>query len=75
MEGHKIRLGIILLRDHPLPPLLRTSNRIEARGTYNGYAVAMRIGKLEEALAIFAELKMPRQRDAVRAALDKTDAA
>ena len=31
VEEHKIRLGIILLRDHPLPPLLRTSNRIEAR--------------------------------------------
>jgi len=31
VEEHKVRLGIILLRDHPLPPLLRTSNRIEAR--------------------------------------------
>src|SRR6266852_3091583 len=31
VEEHKIRLGIILLREHPLPPLLRTSNRIEAR--------------------------------------------
>jgi tetratricopeptide (TPR) repeat protein len=31
--------------------------------------------KLEQALAIFTELKMPRQRDAVQAALDKTDTA
>ena len=32
VEEHRIRLGIILLRDHPLPPLLRTSsNYIEAR--------------------------------------------
>jgi hypothetical protein len=29
----------------------------------------------EQALAIFAELKMPRERDAVQAELDKTDAA
>jgi hypothetical protein len=29
----------------------------------------------ERALAIFAELKMPRERDAVLAELDKTDAA
>ena len=28
---HKIRLAIVMLRDHPLPPLLRTSNFIEAR--------------------------------------------
>ena len=28
--------------------------------------------KLEEALTLFTELKMPRQRDAVRAELDKT---
>src|SRR5271157_4896434 len=28
---HKIRLAIVMLRDHPLPPLLRTSNWIEAR--------------------------------------------
>ncbi len=30
--------------------------------------------KLEQALAIFAELKMPRERDAVLAEPDKTDA-
>ena len=30
VEEHKVRLAIILLRDHPLPPLLRTSNRIDA---------------------------------------------
>ena len=29
--------------------------------------------KLEQALAIFTELKMPRQRDAVQAALEKVD--
>src|SRR5208337_4697590 len=28
---HKIRLAIVMLREHPLPPLLRTSNWIEAR--------------------------------------------
>src|SRR5271157_2142145 len=28
---HKIRRAIVMLRDHPLPPLLRTSNWIEAR--------------------------------------------
>jgi tetratricopeptide (TPR) repeat protein len=28
---HKIRLAIVMLREHPLPPLLRTSNFIEAR--------------------------------------------
>jgi hypothetical protein len=31
VEEHKVRLGIILLRDYPLPPVLRTCNRIEAR--------------------------------------------
>jgi tetratricopeptide (TPR) repeat protein len=31
--------------------------------------------KLEQALAIFSELKMPRERDAVQAELDKTNAA
>jgi len=31
--------------------------------------------KFEQALAIFTELKMPRERDAVQAKLDKTDAA
>jgi tetratricopeptide (TPR) repeat protein len=31
VEEHKVRLGIILLREHPLPPLLRTSNFIDAR--------------------------------------------
>ena len=31
VEEHKIRLAIIRLRDHKLPPLLRTSNCIEAR--------------------------------------------
>ncbi len=31
VEEHKIRLAIVMLRDHPLPPLLRTSNYIEAR--------------------------------------------
>ena len=31
VDEHRIRLGIVLLRDHPLPPLLRTSNYIDAR--------------------------------------------
>jgi hypothetical protein len=31
--------------------------------------------KLKQALSIFVELKMPRERDAVQAELDKTDAA
>src|SRR5271166_4889713 len=31
VEEHKIRLAIVMLREHPLPPLLRTSNWIEAR--------------------------------------------
>jgi hypothetical protein len=31
--------------------------------------------KFEQALAIFVELKMPCERDAVQAELDKTDAA
>ncbi len=31
VEEHKIRLAIVMLREHPLPPLLRTSNFIDAR--------------------------------------------
>jgi len=31
VEEHKIRLAIIMLRDHPRPALLRTSNYIDAR--------------------------------------------
>jgi hypothetical protein len=31
VEEHKVRLGIILLRDYPLPPVLRTYNLFEAR--------------------------------------------
>ena len=31
VEEHKVRLAVILFRDHPLPPLLTASNYIDAR--------------------------------------------
>jgi len=60
VEEQRIRLGIIRLREHPLPPLLATKDYIDARASYDaGIHATLEWLELRRRVQRFSGLKAP----------------